>query len=296
VKQIVLGGAIGVGGWLAVSAGISWYLQTRHSAAPIDTLGIATMAGLVGCVGVGLLKAAYGSWRERRAIAGGIAGLRPVDGRGAVLVGRIQPQGLPLKAPLDGADCVTYTYEVSEETGSGRHRAIATHFKGVALTPSTILTTSGSYRLLAVPDLVEADEASGSPSDHIAAFERYARATSFIGRDDAARELLDRWTDGDGAYRSDVAYAILDHLKLVHCRLEQRHIRPGAPIAVFGTFSTGQGGIVPTTGLGGNPRLVQGDLQQLVAVLGSTARTRLILGMLASAASVGLVAAFSGNG
>jgi len=296
VKQIVLGGAIGVGGWIAVSAGISWYRQTRHNAAPTDTLGIAAMAGLIGWVGLGLLKAAYGSWRERRAIAGGIAGVRPVDGRGAVLNGRIQAQGVPLKAPLDDADCVTYSYEVTQDTGSGRHRSIATHFKGVALTPSTILTASGSYRLLAVPDLVEADEASGSPSDHIAAFERYVRATSFTGRDGAARELIDRWTDADGAYRSDVAYAILDHLQLAKCRLEQRHIRPGAPVAVFGTYSTDKGGIVPTTGLGGNPRLVQGDLQQLIAVLGSTARTRLVLGMLASAASVGLVAAFIGNG
>jgi hypothetical protein len=292
VKQIVLAGAIGVGGWIAVGAGISWYLQTRHGAAPTDTLGVAAMAGLVGWAGLGLVKAAYGSWRERRAIAGGIAGVRPMDGRGAVLIGRIQPLGVPLKAPLDGVDCVTYTYEVTQETGSGRGRSIATHFKGVALTPATILTASGSYRLLAVPDLVEADEATGSPADHIAAFERYARATSFTGRDTAARELLDRWTDADGTYRSDIAYAILDHVTLAKCRLEQRHVRPGAPVAVFGTFSSDKGGIVPTTGLGGNPRLVQGDLQQLVAVLGSTARTRLILGVLASAASVGLVAAF----
>jgi hypothetical protein len=295
VKQIVLGGAIGVGGWIAVSAGISGYLQARHNAAPIDTLGIAAMAGLIGWVGLGLLKAAYGTWRERRTVAGGIAGVRPVDGRGAVLIGRIQPQGVPLTAPLDGAACVTYTYEVTQETG-GRGRSIATHFKGVALTPSTILTASGSYRLLAVPDLVEADEAAGSPSDHITAFERYVRATSFTGRDTAARELLDRWTDADGAYRSDIAYAVLDHVTLAKCRLEQRHVRPGAPVAVFGTFSADKGGIVPTTGLGGNPRLVQGDVQRLVAVLGSTARTRLVLGMLAAAGCYGLVATFVGNG
>lgn len=296
MKQIVLGFAVGVGGWIVAGAGISWYLQAYHGAAAADTIGVAAMAGLLAWAGISLVNASRGSWRERRAIAGGIAGVRPTDGPGAVLVGRIHPQGVPLKAPLDGADCVIYTYDVTQETGSGRRRSIATHFKGVALTPSTILTASGSWRLLTVPDLVEADEASGSSTDHVAAFTRYARATSFIGRDGAARELLERWTDADGAYRSDVAYARLEDVNLMNCALEQRHIRPGAPVAVFGTFSAEKQGIVPTVGLGGNPRLVQGDLQHLVAVLGSTARTRLILGVLAVAASVGLVTAFIGNG
>ena len=92
-----------------------------------------------------------------------------------------------------------------------------------------------------MPDLHEADEAGGSQSDHVAAFQRYARATSFTGRDDAARELLARWTDADGSYRSDVAYAILDDVNLVNCRLAQRHIRPGAAVAVFGTVLDRQG-------------------------------------------------------
>ena len=294
MKQMALGCGLGLGGWLVFAAGISWYLQSRSGVEPIDTIGVSAMAGLIGWAGLGLFRSAFQSWRERRAIASGIAGVRPGDGPGAVIVGRIHPQGAPLKAPLDGAECVTYSYEVTQETGTGRSRTTSTHFKGVALTPSFVLTPSGSHRLLAVPDLHEADEAAGSSWDHVAAFERYARATAFTGRESAARELLDRWTDADGSYRSDVAYAILDGVNLVNCRLAQRHVRPGASVAVFGTFSTEKGGIVPTTGLGGSPRLVQGDVQQLIAVLGSTARTRLMLGVLAATASVGLVAAFIG--
>jgi hypothetical protein len=60
------------------------------------------------------------------------------------LIGRIHPQGAPLKATLDGADCVTYSYEVTEETGTGRGRFTSTHFTGVALARSFVLTPSGN--------------------------------------------------------------------------------------------------------------------------------------------------------
>lgn len=292
MKPLVLGCGLGLGGWLAVAAAISWYLQQWHGYPFVATLGVSALAGLAGWAGLGLFNASLRSWRERSAIAGGIAGVRPADGAQAVLVGRIQPDGRPLTAPLDGSPCVSYAYEVTQETGTGRRRSIVTHFKGVAVTPSVILTPSGGYRLLAVPDLEEADGASGSSADHVAAFGRYARATVFTGRDTSAQELLDRWTDADGSYRSDVAYSPIDAVDLVNCRLVQRHIRPGAAVAAFGRFSADKGGIVPTLGLGGSPRLVQGDVERLVSILGATARTRLILGALAVAAAAGLVAAF----
>lgn len=292
MKPLALGCALGLAGWLAVAAGISWYLQWRYGYASGATIGVSALAGLSGWAALGLFNASLRSWRERSAVAGGIAGVRPSDGPRAVLVGRIHPIGMPLHAPLDGAACVCYAYDVTQETGTGRRRTILTHFKGVGLTPSVVLTPSGSYRLLAVPDLEEADGAAGSSADHVAAFGRYARATSFTGRETSAQELIDRWTDADGSYHSDVAYASLETVNLVNCRLVQRYIRPGAAVAVFGRFSAEKGGIVPTTGVGGNPRLVQGDVPRLVGVLGATARTRLILGALATAASIGLVAAF----
>ena len=124
------------------------------------------------------------------------------------------------------------------------------------------------------------------------AFERYARATTFIRQDEAAKELTDRWCDDDGVYRSDVACEDLDKVNLTNCPLEQRHVAPGARVCAFGTFSAAKGGIVPSTGLQAPPRLIIGDVTQVAATLAVTARTRFILGVLTTAAAVGLVAAF----
>ncbi len=47
-KQLAVGCAFALGGWLVVGAGISWCLQTRYGAPAVDTLGVSAMAGLIG--------------------------------------------------------------------------------------------------------------------------------------------------------------------------------------------------------------------------------------------------------
>jgi hypothetical protein len=230
-----------------------------------STIGVSLLAGAFGWASIGLLRSSLRGWRERAAITGGVAGVRPSDGRRAVLVGTIEPLQVTLRAPMDGSECVAYSYEVTEDRGSGRQRTVLRHFKGYGLAPSVIITRTGSYQ-------------------------RYAREAVFSGPSTSAQELLDRWGDVDGSYRSDVAYAPIDQIDLTKCVLTQQHLRRGAPVCVFGTFSDAKGGIVasPTE----PTRVIGGNAEQVAAVLRSTATTRLVLSMLGAAAAVGLVAAF----
>lgn len=276
--------------WLGVAGAFSYLLQARYGYTLPNTLGVSAFVGLFACAAVVFLTNAVSAWRKRAAIRGGIAGVRPANGP-AVLVGTLQPLGGALTAPMSGAPCVTYSYTVVETKGSGKQRTIVTHFKGVGLAPAVVMTASGSFKLLTVPDLDPGPDGN-TAGERIEHFERYARATSFTGPDTSAQELADRWSDADGAYRSDVAYTNLDGVNLRNCQLEQRVVPPGAQVCVFGRFSSEKGGIVPSTGLQTPPKLLVGNLDQVAAALAKTARLQVVLGVGAAGAAAGLAAAF----
>lgn len=238
----------------------------------------------------GLLFSAFNRWRERAAILGGVSGVAPRDGANAVLVGTIEASGPPLRAPLDGSACVAYTYEIKDDRGTGKQRTISNIARGVALAPATIVTRTGSYRLLAVPAL-EASEPALTRSQMIANFERYARETRFIDRKDAADELLAQWADADGDYRSDVAYVRLEGIETDKWVLQQQHLPPGSQVCVFGRYSSERRGIVPSAG--GPVRVIRGNAEQVAASLRSKIVTRSVLGVIFGAASAGLLWLFT---
>ena len=291
MKHAAVGCLMGLGGWLLLALAWAGLLQWRHEAPLAETLGVSTLAGLLSYVALSLLHAAWQAWRERAAITSGRAGELPADGKRVVLVGSIQALGPLLRAPLDNAACIAYDYKITEDRGSGRRRMILTHFRGTGLAPCEIATRSGRHRLLTVPDL-QTSPPAGPSAGHIAAFERYARATTFSGADTAANELVARWTDDDGAYRSDVSYAPLASIDLTRCMLAQQQVRAGAMVCAIGCYSKARGGLVPSPTWAGNPRLIEGDVKTLVQTLGASARRRLLLGSAAALASGGLVAAF----
>lgn len=294
MKHVAVGCLIGLGGWLALAVALSALLQVGLDVPFVDTLGVSALAALVGWAALNLLHAAFQAWRERAAIASGRAGDAPADGAKAVLVGTLEPLGAALRAPLDGSACLAYEYSITEDRGSGRRRMILTHFKGSALAPSVIVTRSGRHLLLTVPDLQASPPATPS-SRHIAAFEQYARNTRFTQADGAAQALVARWTDDDGAHRSDVCYTPLDRIDLSRCMLAQQHVRPGARVCAIGMYSKGRGGLVPSPAWAGNPRLIEGDADALLQTLGTSARRRLLLGLAAAAGAAALVGAFAGH-
>lgn len=291
MKHAAVGCLMGLGSWLLLALVWAGLLQWRFDAPLAETLGVSTLAGLMSYVALTLLHAAWQSWRERAAITSGRAGTPPADGKRAVLVGTLEALGPLLRAPLDGSACVAYDYRITEDRGSGRRRMILTHFRGTGLAPCVIVTRSGRHRLLTVPDL-QTSPPAGPSSGHIAAFGRYARETNFTGADTAANELVARWTDDDGAYRSDVSYVPLASIDLTRCMLAQQQVRAGAMVCAMGWYSKARGGLVPSPTWAGNPRLIEGDLNELVQTLGASARRRLLLGTAAGLACGGLVAAF----
>ena len=88
------------------------------------------------------LSVAIRSLRERSAIRRGTRELPSQDGP-AVLIGRIDT-ARPVVAPLDGRECVAYTYEVTRDVKSGRSWTRFVLYKGVGLAPSQIVTGAGT--------------------------------------------------------------------------------------------------------------------------------------------------------
>ncbi len=292
MRACAISGLLWLGGWLALSGVLMAFLQRAYGQPPAATLGVGLLAGGIGWLSAGLLWAAARAWRQRAALAEALRGQSPADGREVVIAGRLEPMGRKLTAPLDGAECLAYAYEILVDRGSGRRRTIAPCYRGSALAPSAIQTPTGTHRLLAVPvlDGVEPEALAGATA--FAHATDYVRRTTFRRRTTSARELEEQWSDDDGAYRADVSYVEDEAVDLASCRLVQRLVRPGAPVCVFGLYSEARGGIVPHPNWGRPTRLMVGDAARVAADLGASAVRRLVIGLLAGAAAAGLVAAF----
>ncbi len=286
MRTVLLGLLQGPVAWLLVSLAMSLLLQVRFGFSLPATIGVSLLAGAFAWASVGLLWSAFHRGKERSALMGGVAGVTPEDGAHAVLVGTAEATGPLLRAPLDGSSCVAYAYEIQDDRGTGRKRFISNVARGVALTPTAIVTRTGSYRLLAVPAL-EASEPTATRSQMIECFQRYAREAIFIDQKGSADELLAQWEDVDGRYRSDVAYAPLADVDTSHWVLRQQHLAAGAQVCVFGRYSAARGGIVPSAG--GPVRLVRGNIEQVAASLQSMVVTRSLLAIGFAGAAAGVL-------
>ena len=277
MKTIVIGLLQGLGGWLACSALLSWYLQSQGARAT-DTIGIAIFGGLFAWISIGLFISSFGLLRERSAILRGTAA--PADGKRAVLVGTIESSAPRLQAPMTGDACVLYRYEMRYEAGQGRRHNTATIARGVRLAPCRIVTQSGTYKLLVVPD-ISVDSEGTSTDQRIANFLQYAKRTTFTKSENAADELLKQWSDDDGDYRSDVAFFSFDGEDSRYWIPKQQHVPPGERVCVFGLYSKARNGIVPSTAK--PARLICGSAKDVAAKLKRQAMTRAIIAMLLAA-------------
>jgi len=271
---------------LALTIGAVGFLfhQLAGFPGPQAAVAGAVVGGLV-WMALHFFRVALRSWREQRAVAAGLAGDAPVDGETAVLVGKLEPLGETLKAPLDGSECVAYSYQITQDIGQGKSRRHLTHYRGVGLAPSVLRTPAGSYGLMAVPDF-EGPHQLLSKGESIEAAERYVEATAFRpSGGGAANELTERWNDADGEYRSDVSTVQDAKPNLLLCMFQQHRVAPGEQICLIGTYSASRNGIVPHANWGKRTRLIVGDPAQAGATLGSQVKTRTILGLLFAAAA-----------
>ena len=141
------------GAWLLayvlIAAGIG---AVVHRRLPVSQIGIWTgvIAGFFAWLGIAYLFGIPGKLREVGMRKRARDGEPPRDGERVVVLGRINAVGPTLTAPLSGAQCVAYDYDIRSMYGKGEGAA---YYTGFALTPSAVQTTSGSVRLLAWPDL-----------------------------------------------------------------------------------------------------------------------------------------------
>jgi hypothetical protein len=250
-------------------------------------------AALPGAVVGGLLwmafnffRAAAHSLREKRAAEAGLAGGAPADGEMAVLVGTLEPLGGTLKAPLDGSDCVAYSYSISQRVGQGKRARTLTHYQGAAVVPAVLRTATGSYGLMAVPDFEGEPqlETKGEPN---AAAERYIASTTFqASGPHSTNELTERWNDADGEYRSDISTVTDEKPDLLDCLLTQHRVQAGERVCLIGAYSAAKNAIVPHANWGKRTRLIVGDAADVAATLRGQVRMRAFLGLLFATGAV----------
>ena len=283
-------------GWVVVVAGVTCGLHLATGSSLVQGLGAGLLAGSLGWMAAACLSVAIRSLRERSAIRRGTKELPTKDGP-TVLIGRIDT-ARPVVGPLDGRDCVAYTYEVSRDVKSGRSWTRFVLYKGVGLAPSQIVTGGGTIRLLAVP-IIEGAEAADAPREAtLRRFERYLGETTFTKRTAGAAgagvaELEARWSDSDGDYRSDIADAGGSPAELDGCRFDQQTVPRGAQVCLLGHYSTTQRGIVPDPDWAQTTRLLLGDPAEASAKLASRARMQFVFATLLALATAGVLAAFA---
>ena len=276
MKVILVGLLQSIGGWLGTAGVLSLLLHMQAGMPWPAAFVISLGAGLFIWPAIGFFAGALSRWRERGAVLAGIAGRTPQDGRHTVLVGRIVPTGTTLTAPMDGADCVMYSYEVIYDAGSGRQRRRVTMARGVGLAACRIVTAHGGHKLLAVPMIIGRSPENSS-EDRLMRFQSYVRRTTFIKADASAGERMRQWADDDGVYRSDVAYAPLEDADGRFWFLNQQHVPAGESVCVFGNYSEAKGGIVPTSAA--PVRVMVGDVQEIAAGLRRQATNWVIVGI-----------------
>jgi hypothetical protein len=106
--------------------------------------GICSVAAVMFLIGVAA------TMRERRSLRNAIGGQLPQDGNWVILAGRMKALS-PLTSPISGKQVVAYRYEMLRWVGHARQQTRVRDYAGTALAASTIETSSGTFRILAVP-------------------------------------------------------------------------------------------------------------------------------------------------
>lgn len=279
MKEVGIALVKGLALWLAASAVAAIALHA-YGARPTA----AVMGGLIGTaiawIPYRLFLTAFVRWNESAAIHDSLAGVPPVDGKQTVIVGTLEALEDELVAPLDGARCLAYTYEirnaVSSEPSRSRQDSFGTIARGRALAPSHIVNSVGTYKLLSLPQ-IDGVAARLTNDQCISRFLTYARNVSFIDADGAAKEFESLWrADGD-RYRADVRLRSLESSNTHGWQAQQHSVPPGAQVGVFGRYSASRGAIVPNGLM--STRLIVGDAAELGEKLRRQALTYAAIGV-----------------
>lgn len=278
-------------GLLAAIAAISFGLQRWRGIGLTDAIGVSLFGGFFLWVSANLLLSAATAWRERAALAAGLAGTPPADGSHTILIGHIEPLGAGLRAPFSGRECVAYSFEIYAMVPGHRRPTRVVYYDGLALTPSTIVTRAGSFRLLAVPEL-DCDESPLDSSARARAADLVRTAAFEPPPPPFTRPSVEaQWSDDDGEYRRLRQRA--GDVDIDTCQLSERALERGASVCVFGHYSAAKRAIVADPADWSKiTRVMKGDADAVVRQLGSRIMWRGLFGFVFAALGFGAVAAF----
>jgi hypothetical protein len=269
------------------------FLQLRYALPPGKTLGPSLFAGFFGWVGWTLLVGLLQPARERSELRDCLAGKRPLDGKRVGIAGTIDAAGELLRAPLTGAECLAYKYEIFQIRGAAKRQHKAVYFEGIALVPSVITTRAGAFRLLAVPTFdfgaegVDRERAVFNWTEHVqrAQFEP----------ESSRRTLEKQWTDDDGAYRCEKRNPTEGEVPLAECTFHEDLIRSGDKVYAIGLFSESRGGLVPQPNWAKETRIMKGDPDSVLRQLKGRIVRCVVGGILCLTAAAGILIAFTSS-
>ena len=202
----------------------------------------------------------------------------PKDGERVAIAGTLEPLDAMLTAPLSGAECVIYDYEISHipempmilgqsKSGSRRPSPVIDR-SGMAMAPVVIRSGLREVRLLAFPGI----ERFGKSKLGEGALERtraYIAATKFeeqsvLGAAGQVGRVLD---DRSGCLRVD--WKSTSHDDLENSRFEERRVAAGTKVCVIGLYSAKDNAIVPQANVGGT-KLIKGTREEALSFMRDT--------------------------
>jgi hypothetical protein len=279
--------------YVGLLGGIVYWLQVVHAIPPEDSLGVSATAAGFGWLGAAFLYGVGQPLREHAAVRAGMTGERPRDGRITAVVGRIDSLGERLRAPLSGADCLAYKYEISRRIRGHKSSYLDTLYQGVALVPAMITATGFTCRLLAVPEFDFAAEPlePHSAAQHAA---RHIATTAFQQPGDLkfSTYVAMQSIDDDGSYCWEENHAEKKEFDLATSEFTEHHVKNGEMVCVMGLYSAERRGLVPHPNWAKPVRVMRGDGQAIGKALRARAVKYALGGIAFAAAAVGLVALF----
>jgi hypothetical protein len=159
----------------------------------------------------------------------------PRDGERLVASGTLDAIGPQLEAPLSGDECAGYHCVVRCRA---RHTTESSswwpYYEGYALTPSQLVTPSGSFKILAEPDKELFHEVP-----EVALPDALERARSYV----STTEFGTKEQTGPGGFRVDEP--IREAKDLDDARFYERTLKAGEPVLAVGVYSSTEIGIRP---------------------------------------------------
>lgn len=229
--------------------------------------GASMILGFFGALGLTIIAGGFkqlvASWGKAKAIRRALEGVPFQDGKLAVAIGPIRPEGHPLKAPISDEECVVYEFEAFRSQGF-RQGSVEKNkemlFTGMAMCPSSVSTLQGRIRLMGFPTLENIFKKPFIGTQYGEIFKAYAARVTFKdmkgGKQLGAMVsgLENVLVDDDGTVREDWQFKDAPPLAEPWEGIEytEKTVPVGEKVVILGQFSAARGGLVNDVGLAGS--------------------------------------------